>query len=629
MRAASGDNSLRAERGPGGAAPEVRTVDQAPAQTVAIAEAIEQMHQSGVSYRDQAVLCTGNEKLSTIAQELERLGIPVLFLGNLFERVEVKDLLSLLSILTDRRAMGLVRVATWSEFAMSIDDVAAVFDHLRQSDHAPGSWLSSLDEIKGLSADGRMALEKLSAAFSEFDQASQPWTVLAKVLLDRTRIAAQRGSAGTSADQTRAIAVWQLMNFLRAQPRAQGLPIVRLLNRIRRLVRLSEERDLRQLPAAAQGIDAVRLMTMHGAKGLEFPVVHIPGVNKDTIPRPAQVPACPPPLRMIEGEAGDPLELRRSDQAEEQECLFYVALSRARDRLFLFAPRQKSNGANRPLSPFLDRLGSAVSVNSVVPGRTLPPAAEDGDIPLDITGRLRFDASQISLYESCPRRFFYTHVLQIGGRRMTTGFTRMHDAVRTIFRAVVDGTADVTSDDRLIERVDQGLAEVGISEFGYIAEYRQLAVTMLTYFLSIRTGHRPEVPSALSVSFGGEEIVVMPDDILIAPNGSRIVRKVQTGHKRTAEFDDVGAAAFLLAAREAFPGAVVELVHLSDAVRTPFEENLSQTKLKNRRDKLAGFLSDIRDGKFSAEISSFTCPNCPAFFVCGSTPAGRLKRIFA
>ncbi|WP_254909151.1 3'-5' exonuclease, partial [Salmonella enterica] len=59
---------------------------------------------------------------------------------------------------------------------------------------------------------------------------------------------------------------------------------MKMMTRIRRLLKLNDDRDLRQLPAATQNIDAVKLMTIHGAKGLEFPVVHLSGVNKDTIP---------------------------------------------------------------------------------------------------------------------------------------------------------------------------------------------------------------------------------------------------------------------------------------------------------------------------------------------------------
>lgn len=626
MRVREGPGDLEADRGASGSTPELRTVGSAEEQPVALADAIDEMRRHGYSYRDQAVLCTGNEKLSTLALQLERLGIPVLFLGSLFERPEIKDLLSLLSVLTDRRAMGLVRLACWPEFQMSLTDVAAIFDHLRSLDASPASWLRKPDDIPGVTAGGRAMVSRLGEALNGFDQAASPWTVLATVLFDRTRLAASLAESSSIADQSRGMAIWQFMNFIRVQPASKGLPIVRLLDRVRRLVRLGDERDLRQLPTAAQSIDAVRLMTIHGAKGLEFPVVHVPGLNGDTIPRTPPAPPCPPPDGMIEGGTGTALKLFREGQAEEQECLFYVALSRARDRLFLYAPMRKTNGHNRPLSSFLDRLGSGLRRQNVVPARLLPPAPEAGEVPLHVTGPLRFGSSQVALYESCPRRFFYTHILQIGGRRTSTAFMRMHEAVRTVYQAIISGTLELASEGDLERRVDEALAENGLSDHGYVADYRGFAVTMIRYFLGIRAGHRPEAPTALKLNFGGEEVVVLPDDVLLRPDGTRIVRRVQTGHQRSAESKDVGAAAFILAAQQAFPGATVELVHLSDGTATPL--NLTATELRNRRDKLAGYLADIRGGRFPAVVSAFTCPKCPAFFVCGQVPAGELPRIF-
>ena len=192
-----------------------------------------------------------------------------------------------------------------------------------------------------------MALRSLANCLSGFDHNASPWGTLATVLLDRTRIASRLGASTDLTEQVRGIAIWQLMNFIRAQPSGQGLPITRLLDRIRRIVRLGDDRDLRQLPAAAQGLDAVRLMTIHGSKGLEFPVTHIPGLNADTLPRTPPAPQCPPPDGMVEGGEGSALEVFRSGTQEEQECLFYVALSRARDRLFLYAPHTE---VQRPCS---------------------------------------------------------------------------------------------------------------------------------------------------------------------------------------------------------------------------------------------------------------------------------------
>ena len=106
MKVGGEEAILGSYRGPNNLPPEIRTIDSAKQMPVAVADAIESMRAAGHSYRDQAVLCRGNDKLAELGQDLERLGIPVLFLGSLFERPEIKDLVALLSVLTDRRAMG-------------------------------------------------------------------------------------------------------------------------------------------------------------------------------------------------------------------------------------------------------------------------------------------------------------------------------------------------------------------------------------------------------------------------------------------------------------------------------------------------------------------------------------------
>jgi superfamily I DNA/RNA helicase len=626
MQVGDSDSGLESDRGSCGEKPRLLTVNQADEQTVVLADNIEAMRKAGHSFRDQAVLCTGNEKLSRLGQDLERLGLPVLFLGSLFERPEVKDLFALLSILTDRRATGLVRVARWPEFEMSLGDVAKVMDHFRVNEVGPGEWLRQREAVPGLSDQGKAALDSLAAALAGFDQMASPWEVVAKVMLDRTRVAGRIGSSGAIRDRTRGIAIWQLMNFLRAQPRAQGLPIMRVMDRVRRLLRLGDDRDLRQLPAAAQGIDAVRLMTIHGSKGLEFPVVHLPGMNSGTMPRVGARPACPPPDAMVEGAVGSALESFRAGQAEEQECLFYVAMSRARDRLFAYAPTKKANGNNWGLSPFLTRLGATITHNKVTPSRDLPGAPEDANIPISIDGGVNVKGEQLSLYEDCARRFFYTHILQIGGRRRVTAFLQMHEAVRTVFKAVVNGGATIQDAEELGRRVSEAFATSGLADHGYVNDYKGLAVPMLRYFASARDNHTPEPVAALSLTFDNEQIIVLPDDVLLKPDGRRTFRRVKTGHQHSDDAEGVDAAALMLAAQQTFPDAIIELVYLADAKTEPV--SLSATKLENRRDKLSKFLKEIRSGRFPANPSPRTCPNCPAFFVCGPTPQGVLRRKF-
>ncbi|CAI3802798.1 ATP-dependent DNA helicase Rep [Pseudomonas sp. MM221] len=620
MPSGAGAEALTADRGPSGILPEVITVGETALQTSAIADKILQLQGVGLPYRDQAVLCRGNDRLSSVGRELERAGIPVLYLGSLFERPEVKDLIALLSLLTDRRAMGLLRTACWSEFAMSLEDVVGVFEHLRQANAEPGYWRQGV--LAEISPAGQASLARLDAALTGFEATSNPWTVLATVLLDRSRVVARLAASSSVSEQARGIAIWQFLNFVRAQPNGKGLPIQRLSDRVRRLLRLRDDRDLRQLPAAAQGIDAVRLMTIHGAKGLEFPAVHLAGVNSDSMPGGYRPSACPPPAGMVQGSQDSPEDGARSAHHEEQECLFFVAMSRAQHHLIFYGATANANGRNRPMSPFIERIGPAQR-RAVQPATAIPPDPGAAPVVMSLSGTPRFSADAVALYDSCPRRFLYTHLLQVGGRRRMSAFMLMHEAIRDVYRGIVaEGNAPSADWE---ERLEAAFTAQGLHEHGYVDHYRAMADAMLQYFAASRAGVLIEPPAQLSTAQGGGVIEVRPDDVIVR-DGKRIIRRVRTGHAPKTDSKDVGAAAVILATQDAYPGAQVELVFLADGQSQPLL--LSRTELRNRQVKLQNIFTGIREGQFQAVTSDATCPNCPAFYVCGAIPPGTLSKNF-
>lgn len=627
MTASGSDATLHAERGPSGNPIELRLLTGKDSQSVAIADAIDELHAAGVAYRDQAVLCTGNERLGQIARDLERLDIPVLFLGSLFERGEVKDLLSLLSLLADRRAMGLVRIGCMPDFPISLTDVATVLDHLRDSPDEPLAWLDNRTSLP-ISAEGRATLNRLATALDGYDADSPPWRLLCELLLDRSRIAARVAEATSIGERSQGIAIWQLLNFLRAQPREQGRAIPRLLERIRRLVAIGDDRDLRQLPDAAQGLDAVRLMTIHGSKGLEFKGVHLPGLNRDTLPGNAKSPACLPPEGVIAGVTDDVKAALIAGDGEERDCLFYVATSRARDRLILYAVTARADGANRPLSPFLDRLGPTIRRHSPTLARSLGVAPEDAAIALSITGPILLRDSQIGMLDKdkCRRRFFYTHILGIGGRRTESDFMRMHEAARSVVRAIVQGALDPADAVRLRAAVEMACDDQRLETGGSFDALRAYALKLATSFGRARGTHRPEPLAPLVLRVGSDEIAFRADDILIASDGRRIFRRVRTGVFRKSDTEDLAVATTLLAISDNMPAASAEVVHLSSDQVTPL--TLKQLVLDRRRTALKEAMADIRAGAFPTDAKQRVCPGCPAFFVCGPVPSGPLTRIF-
>jgi len=202
-------------------------------------------------------------------------------------------------------------------------------------------------------------------------------------------------------------------------------------------------------------------------------------------------------------------------------------------------------------------------------------------------------------------------------------FMLMHEAIREVYRAVVKQGVVTPSECETL--LSQAFVNHGLHNHGYVDDYRAIATTMLTYFLESRTGALVTPPEVLRISIEGHEVQVKPDEILVR-DGIRTLRRVKTGHASSQDGKDVGSAAFILAARAAFPDARVELVYLADANTKHLA--LSAKELGTRESKLVGILRDIRGGSFRAETSDMTCPNCPAFFVCGAVPAGTLVKTF-
>jgi DNA helicase II / ATP-dependent DNA helicase PcrA len=117
--------SWKPSRGNGGQV----TLTVAPtlaAEGEAIRDAIERLRADGVLYADQAILARSHLTLARITAVLEQLGVPLLYLGDLFESGEIRDLLSLIALDAEYGGVGLVRVAALPEYRVPRDDAIAV-----------------------------------------------------------------------------------------------------------------------------------------------------------------------------------------------------------------------------------------------------------------------------------------------------------------------------------------------------------------------------------------------------------------------------------------------------------------------------------------------------------------------
>jgi hypothetical protein len=427
----------------------------------------------------------------------------------------------------------------------------------------------------------------------------------------------------------KAIAVWQLLNFVREQPVAgKGLPIRRFLERIRQLVLFADERELRRMPDAALSLNAVRLMTVHRSKGLEFEAVHIATLIAASFPLNPRIPPCPPPVGLISGDEGLSVqEESRLSQQHEEECLFFVGLSRARTHLRLYRSKYWANGNNRTPSLFLEWLKPGL-VKEVASPATLAastPAPSINQISVSWLTKPSFSDGRLASFEDCPRRFLYTSLLELSGGRKTTAFTQTHGCIFKLIKWMANARA--ASEVTLVEverEFDRIWKEHGPVEHGFAHHYKGLADKLARALHDSGADRKFRKAEPLGLNLATGTVVVEPHEIAELPDGSIVLRRVRTGAKKEDEFDELEYALYHLAGQEVYGATTkVEAVHLVDGTTSPAA--ITTRKLKNRRQKAEAFLAEIKSGEFPPKPNERVCPTCPHYFICGAVPPGPLS----
>ena len=368
------------------------------AEAAFVADQVMRAHETGLpdgsfpEWRDVAVLVRSKRLLGPLREALEQRGVPVEVVGlsGLLETPEIVDLVSTLRVVADpganvalaRLLLGprwrighrhLVRLARWaSRHNWGLKDV------LPGEDPDPGDVsfalaeaLDHLDEVEGLDEEARNRLDAFCEELRELRAAARgPLLDLVQTILERTGVWAELEA---SRDRRAASARQNLATFLdrvAAFAPVQGAPSLAAF-----LAYLDAVEDASEPVEAVQPapVDSVKLMTVHMAKGLEFPMVAVAGLSagtsKDGSPRygifpdarvadPRRAQGFPYELREDAGHlphyAGNARSFRTELEEralEDERRLFYVAITRAKQLLVLTSAWWYQGSEKTPKGP--------------------------------------------------------------------------------------------------------------------------------------------------------------------------------------------------------------------------------------------------------------------------------------
>lgn len=599
--------SWTAKRGAGGPV----TLTIAPdvvAEAEAIRGHIEQLRQQGVAYSEQAILARTHLTLARITTILEKLGVPLVYLGDLFEREEISTLLSLLSIDAEYGGLGLMRVGTLSDYGATRADVLAVIGWAAQNKSRIIDALASIAAIPSLSTEGRAGLSRLASELAGLTDVSA-WTMLTEWLFERSNHLLPLLGANNALGQQKLIAIYHLLKFCGEQATAGRKGRKALLERVRRLEALNYDSSFRRVASEASDMDAVRVMTIHGSKGLEFRAVHFPALATRYMPTNRQGNRCPPPPSLSR------LAMQPSDHEAEEECLFFVGLSRARDHLFL--SRAESYTTTRAgESKFLPAIQGVVAAQRYLGSGTV----YTDDMPLIPPGATqeRYLERDLETYMRCPARYRFTVVEGLRGGRDDSAYISFHRCVYQTVRWLEterEAGKTVGIEDGL-RRLSETWQASDIAEHPFEPYYRRSAESMVRAMVEAiakETGQYER--DEWEIPVGRHRVVLVPDRVVVTPEGAVSVQRVRTGRETKSEPDKPIYALLRLGAAQQFPRrkVSVETFYLAGAKSVP-------TVAKND-DKAIGKYADaiasIELGRFEPDPSDDrSCPNCPCYFTC-------------
>ena len=275
-----------------------------------IADTIEEDVAQGMRYGDHAVLYRMNAQSSVIEQYFIKAGIPYRLFGGtkFFERKEIKDMVAYLSIIINPSdTVRLSRIINEPKRAIGDATVATVMNIAVQADIPVFEVLRHADEYGALARKSLHLMQFASMIESFRDAAlNLPLDELLDRVVEETGYAAMLKAQGDEG-ATRMENIGELKSTMMKYQ--QENPEGTLEGFLEEIALYTDLDDLNEQD------DSVLMMTMHSSKGLEFPVVFLPGMEDGVFPS----------VRSIY----DPVEL------EEERRLCYVAITRAKKKLYI------------------------------------------------------------------------------------------------------------------------------------------------------------------------------------------------------------------------------------------------------------------------------------------------------
>lgn len=300
------------------------TADDEKAEAIYIAEQIKQLHEEGDAYMDMAILYRTNAQSRALEEVLMKWNIPYHIVAGLkfYDRKEIKDLIAYLKVIANPQdTISFRRIINTPKRGIGATSLEKLLQFAKDQQLSPVEAARNAS-LAGIRGKALASFEAFATQVDFWEEASQKEDLTA--LVDRVLV-----ESGYQA-------MLQESLNLENETRLENLKEFRSLTTafMERYQKGEVEMEVGQSPLAAflnelsllsdmdlaeeEVQNSVSLMTLHAAKGLEFPIVFITGLEENLFPSKIE-----------------------DDQIEEERRLAYVGITRAEKKLYLLNARRR------------------------------------------------------------------------------------------------------------------------------------------------------------------------------------------------------------------------------------------------------------------------------------------------
>ena len=624
---------------------EGRTLATVPVEVVAfaakdaeapdVARIIEETRRrSRCRWKDFGVLYRSHIHRDDLVHQLAEREIPFSIESmDVSDTPEVRDLFACVAAVVDIESdASLFRVAALPQFDVDPEQLRAALRAIaKESKEGVAVPLASvLDGVRG----GRSVLEAVRGAREEASRKKAKTRAALELIGKQFRLDA--GSAVLQA-ALKFAAEWENKSTTETGELGEWIDYLGYFREAGGVIPLTANEDE----------DAVRLMTAHGAKGLEFAHVFVLRATRGSFPASYRetLVEFPKELRDPDSAAGGDDDKTLYDQEERR--LFYVAMTRARDSLHLYGKQGIGRDKTPPglmrelignpgLQPWLRSRAALPSQPELIEIAAAADAAHAGGsrtaawlaLPAIEGLDARLSATAVETYERCPLQFKFEREWRLA-RQVHAALqygAAMHRVLRTYYDSARLGRA--RTDGELLQLFRDDLAAAGIQDEYQRDLYVKQGLQQLQDFLAgTRSAPAPEVLHTeewFEVQIAGTKVAGRIDRMDRAPDGSVRIVDYKTGKARSQEDadDSLQLSIYAMAAHENWGYAVGELVFQNLEGNVTVVSKRTEFQLREARERVLTAARGIAQGNFEAKLD-FHCNFCAFRGLC---PA-REKRV--